>query len=173
LVAQRGRTLIDADIEALAATLGARLRERGLRVATAESCTGGLVAGAITTTAGSSDWFDRGFVTYSNAAKRELLGVTEATLREHGAVSEATAIAMAEGALSRSDAMLTVAITGIAGPGGGTPSKPVGLVCFAWAHRGATTTTATHHLPGTRSEIRSASVVIALTGLLEIASQQK
>ncbi|MCC6197231.1 MAG: CinA family protein [Burkholderiales bacterium] len=135
--------------------------------ATAESCTGGLVAGAITGIAGSSGWFDRGFVTYSNEAKQELLGVPEATLRAHGAVSEATARAMAEGALARSRAQFAVAITGVAGPGGGSPDKPVGMVCFAWAGP-AGVVTATRSLSGDRAAVRHASVVVALESLLSI-----
>jgi len=163
-------SLIEPDVEALAAELGARLLALHCRVTAAESCTGGLVAGAITAIAGSSDWFDRGFVTYSNESKRELLGVDEAVLREHGAVSEPTAIAMADGALTRSDAAFSVAITGIAGPGGGTPSKPVGMVCFAWAERDGSTVSATHHLAGNRAEVRHRSVAIALRGLVDLAS---
>jgi len=163
-------SLIDSDLEALAAELGTRLLALRWRVTAAESCTGGLVSGAITAIAGSSDWFDRGFVTYSNESKRELLGVAESILRDHGAVSEATAIAMAEGALLRSDASLCVAITGIAGPGGGTPTKPVGMVCFAWAKRGAATVGATHYLSGDRTAVRHASVAIALRGLIDLAS---
>ncbi len=129
--------MTDAEITALAVDLGARLAARRALCVTAESCTGGLVAGAITDVAGSSAWFDRGFVTYSNEAKMELLGVPAATLAQHGAVSEAIARAMAEGALARSRASVAVAITGIAGPGGGSPEKPVGTVCFAWAVRDA------------------------------------
>jgi len=166
-------SLIESDVERLAVTLGAALLARRWRVATAESCTGGLVAGAITAIAGSSDWFDRGFVTYSNESKHELLGVAEAVLREHGAVSEPTAIAMAEGALMRSAAALSVAITGIAGPGGGTASKPVGMVCFAWAERGGATTSTTHFVDGDRTEVRHASVAIALRGLLDRADNAR
>jgi nicotinamide-nucleotide amidase len=117
------------------AALGLRLQAAGLSVVTAESCTGGLVARALTETAGSSAWFERGHVTYSNDAKRESLGVDEALLRAHGAVSEPVARAMATGALARSPARLAIAITGIAGPTGGAPGKPVGTVCFAWALR--------------------------------------
>jgi nicotinamide-nucleotide amidase len=157
----------DHEIESLAAELGRRLLAQRLRVATAESCTGGLVAGAITEIAGSSDWFDRGFVTYSNGAKLELLDVAESVLRGYGAVSESTAIAMAEGALRRSDAVLTVAITGVAGPGGGTPEKPVGMVCFAWARKGGATIGQTHYLSGNRADVRQASVAIALRGLID------
>ncbi|HET7032714.1 MAG TPA: CinA family protein [Casimicrobiaceae bacterium] len=161
---------MEPDVEVLAADLGTRLLALRYFVTAAESCTGGLVAGAITAIAGSSDWFDRGFVTYSNESKRELLGVDEAILRDHGAVSEPTAIAMAQGALKRSDATLSVAITGIAGPGGGTPSKPVGMVCFAWAKQGSATVSTTHYLAGDRAEVRHASVAIALRGLIDFAS---
>ncbi|HEY3179485.1 MAG TPA: CinA family protein [Casimicrobiaceae bacterium] len=156
------------EIESLAAELGQRLLAHRSLVATAESCTGGLVAGAITSIAGSSEWFDRGFVTYSNDAKHELLDVDESVLRAHGAVSEATAVAMAQGALKRSDAVLAVAVTGIAGPSGGTPEKPVGMVCFAWARKGATVIRRTHHLSGNRAEVRQASVAIALRGLIDL-----
>jgi nicotinamide-nucleotide amidase len=157
----------DDAIERLAADLGRRLVARGWRVATAESCTGGLVAGAITAIAGSSDWFDRGFVTYSNDAKIESLGVPPATIAAHGAVSEATAIAMAQGALAHSVATIAVAVTGIAGPGGGTPGKPVGMVCLAWARRDGGITAATRHLAGNRAAVRRASVAIALRGLID------
>jgi len=122
-----------SDIPALATALGDALRARGWTVATAESCTGGLVAGAITEVAGSSEWFDRGFVTYSNDAKVALLGVPPALIDQYGAVSEQVARAMAEGALAHSRADAAVAITGIAGPGGATPGKPVGMVCIALA----------------------------------------
>jgi nicotinamide-nucleotide amidase len=159
--------LNDDEIERLAVELGRRLVARGMRVATAESCTGGLVAGAITAIAGSSDWFDRGFVTYSNDAKIESLGVPPATIAAHGAVSEQTAIAMATGTLAHSDAMIAVAVTGIAGPSGGTPQKPVGMVCIAWSHRGRDTIAVTHQLPGNRAEVRQASVAIALRGLVD------
>jgi nicotinamide-nucleotide amidase len=157
----------DDETERLAADLGRRLIARGRRVVTAESCTGGLVAGAITAIAGSSDWFDRGFVTYSNDAKIESLGVPPATIAAHGAVSEQTATAMAEGALAHSVATIAVAVTGIAGPGGGTPAKPVGMVCIAWSCRGRDTIAVTHQLPGNRAEVRQASVAIALRGLID------
>jgi nicotinamide-nucleotide amidase len=123
------------DVEAAARTVLDRARVRGWRIATAESCTGGLVSGALTEIAGSSDVVDRGFVTYSNAAKSELLGVDPALIERVGAVSEEVARAMAEGALKQSDAILSVAVTGIAGPGGGSVEKPVGLVWFATAVR--------------------------------------
>jgi nicotinamide-nucleotide amidase len=159
--------MLQAHLTELAQQLFAALRARGLVAATAESCTGGLVAGAITDIAGSSEIFDRGFVTYSNESKRDMLGVPEALILAHGAVSADVARAMAEGALAHSRADLAVAITGIAGPGGGSAEKPVGLVHFALARRGA----ATRHVerrfgPLTRSEIRESAVQQALEMLL-------
>jgi nicotinamide-nucleotide amidase len=160
----------DAASPTLAERLGDALRARRWTVATAESCTGGLIAGAITDIAGSSDWFDRGFVTYSNEAKMEMLGVRAETLAAHGAVSETTAREMATGALSRSGADIAVAVTGIAGPAGGTPTKPVGLVCIAWARRGVPVEARTEHFPGDRAAVRAATVARALEGLIERAS---
>lgn len=153
----------------LAAELGAALAARGATCVTAESCTGGLVAAAITDVAGSSGWFERGFVTYSNEAKVELLGVPAAAIAAHGAVSETVARAMAEGALARTTATLAVAITGIAGPGGGSPEKPVGTVCLAWAGRGAATRVVTRRFPGDRRAVRAAATIEALAGLLALA----
>jgi nicotinamide-nucleotide amidase len=153
-----------------AARLGALLEAHGWRVSTAESCTGGLVAGAITDIAGSSAWFDRGFVTYSNAAKTEMLGVRVETLATYGAVSEPTAREMVAGALERSASDIAVAVTGIAGPSGGTPAKPVGLVCFAWARRGGAVRSLTERFPGDRAAVREASVVAALDGLIALAA---
>ena len=157
---------IDDDIYATAVRLGQTALARKLRLATAESCTGGLIAGAITAVAGSSDWFDRGFVTYSNAAKIEELGVPEALVERFGAVSREVALAMAQGALRASRADWAVAVTGIAGPTGGTPAKPVGTVCFAWAGPPGSASEG-RVLPGDRAEIRRASVAIALQGLLD------
>ena len=156
----------------LAGRLGNALCKHGLLATTAESCTGGLVAAAITAIAGSSAWFDRSFVTYSNEAKMEMLGVSQALLDTHGAVSEPAARAMADGAIARSRAAVAVAITGIAGPGGATAGKPVGTVCFAWARRGGSTATETRHLPGDRAEVRRASVAIALRGLIGLVDSQ-
>jgi nicotinamide-nucleotide amidase len=156
----------DRDAAALAAELGRALLAHGRRVTVAESCTGGLVAGAITSVAGSSDWFDVGYVTYSNAAKVALLGVPEPVLAAHGAVSEETARAMAAGALAKSGADLAAAVTGIAGPAGGTPAKPVGTVCFAWAAKGGAVESATRHFDGDRAAVRAASVRCALDGLV-------
>ncbi|MGE5502991.1 MAG: CinA family protein [Actinomycetota bacterium] len=146
---------------AAAATLDA-CRAAGLTVATAESCTGGLVAAALTAVAGSSDVVERGFVTYSNEAKTEMLGVPAAMIGAHGAVSEPVARAMAEGALAHSRAAVTVAITGIAGPGGGSAEKPVGLVHFACARRGSATTHARIVYTGTRDTIRMHACIHAL-----------
>jgi nicotinamide-nucleotide amidase len=156
---------MDGTILSLAVAVGRALVDRGAMCATAESCTGGLVAGAITDIPGSSAWFDRGFVTYTNEAKTEMLAVPAEVLAVHGAVSEATVRAMVAGALTHSAASYAVAITGVAGPGGGSPDKPVGLVCFAWAQRGGHVEVATHRFPGDRADVRRASVVTALAGL--------
>lgn len=153
-------------LHAVAADLGLQLARRRWKVATAESCTGGLVAAAITDVAGSSGWFDRGFVTYSNEAKIAMLGVRAETLASDGAVSEATAREMAAGALARSLADLAVAVTGVAGPSGGSPEKPVGMVCFAWALRSGAIASATRHFAGDRAAVRAASAASALEGLL-------
>ncbi len=134
---------------------------------TAESCTGGGVAHVVTSVPGSSVWFDRGFVTYSDASKRELLGVSPDTLDRHGAVSEEVVRQMAEGALARSDARVSVAISGIAGPGGGTPTKPVGTVWLAWALAGQETRARCSHYAGDREMVRQQAVLAALQGILE------
>ena len=151
----------------LAQRLGAALKARGLKLATAESCTGGWAAMALTAIPGSSEWFERGYVTYSNAAKREDLGVAEETLRRHGAVSEAVAREMAAGALKRARAQVALAITGVAGPTGGTAEKPVGLVCFAWAH-GSKITSETRRFDGDRESVRRQSVLHALERATEL-----
>jgi nicotinamide-nucleotide amidase len=153
-------------VTSLAEALGARLRDHGLTVVTAESCTGGLVAGALTDIAGSSAWFERGFVTYSNQAKQDMLGVPVDLLEQYGAVSEEVARAMAEGALLESRAQVSIAVTGIAGPSGGTPAKPVGTVCFGWSQAGSTVDSETMHFDGGRAEVRAQSVRHALGGLL-------
>jgi len=163
--------MIDAETRALAERVLAACRARKWTVATAESCTGGLVAGALTEIAGSSDVLDRGFVTYSNAAKIAMLGVPEETLNMFGAVSRQTAEAMAQGALERSGVDLTVAITGVAGPGGGSVEKPVGLVHLAAVVRGSPARIERKMLYGDigRSEVRRLSVIEALSMLLELA----
>jgi nicotinamide-nucleotide amidase len=144
------------------------LRMRGWMVVTAESCTGGLLAAALTSVAGSSDVFDRGFVTYSNSAKTRMLGVTDELIMRHGAVSEPVARAMAEGALDNSSAQIAIAVTGIAGPGGGNAEKPVGLVWFGSASEGATTAVS-HVFPGGRAAVRAAAVDIAFNLLCAAA----
>ena len=157
-------------LEALARRVGAALLADRLALATAESCTGGWVSQCLTAIAGSSEWFERGFVTYSNAAKQEMLGVARETLDRHGAVSVATAQAMAQGALQRSRADWSAAITGIAGPGGGSPDKPVGMVCFGWAGPDGFITTEACHFAGSRAEVRAQSVAYALRGVLQHAA---
>jgi nicotinamide-nucleotide amidase len=158
-----------ASLENLAAAVGGLLLANGERLATAESCTGGWVGQCLTAIAGSSAWFERGFITYSNDAKTELLGVAADTLAAQGAVSEATAAAMALGALRHSHADWALAITGIAGPGGGSAHRPVGTVCFAWAGPAGRVDTATVRFHGDREAIRAQSVAHALAGLLDLA----
>jgi len=158
-------------MDVLAAQVGEMLKARGLMLATAESCTGGGVAQAVTGIPGSSEWFERGFVTYANAAKVEMLGVRAQTLLVHGAVSEAAVREMAEGAVRHSRAHVSLAVSGVAGPGGGTPEKPVGTVWFAWSLRNGATHARLHRLTGSRAEIREQSVRIALQGLLELGER--
>ncbi|MBK1643920.1 damage-inducible protein CinA [Thiocapsa imhoffii] len=147
--------------------LAEHLQRARLRVAVAESCTGGWLAKVLTDRSGSSNWFDRGFVTYTNAAKQDMLGVSATTLATQGAVSEATVLEMVQGALARSQAQVAVAISGIAGPGGGSAEKPVGTVCLAWAWPSARSETARYHFLGDRDAVRRQSVMAALDGLLE------
>lgn len=160
---------MDADLLALSERVGVILRERSLILATAESCTGGWAAQVVTHTAGSSAWFDRGFITYSNQAKMDLLGVSEETLARHGAVSQETAGEMACGALHNSKALISMSITGIAGPTGGSPDKPVGTVCFAWCRAGQPPVTERCQFSGDRESVRRQSVIHGLTGLLALA----
>ncbi|MET4576894.1 nicotinamide-nucleotide amidase [Ottowia thiooxydans] len=149
--------------------LAAALRARSWQLCTAESCTGGLISGACTDLAGSSDWFDRGFVTYSNQAKSDLLAIPMALIDQHGAVSEPVARAMAEGALARSRAQVSIAVTGVAGPGGGSAEKPVGTVWFGWCVNGETTSEC-KRFDGDRAAIRAATVEHALRCLLALVS---
>jgi nicotinamide-nucleotide amidase len=148
--------------------LGRECLRHGVSVSVAESCTGGALAVAITSISGSSAYFDRGFVTYSNEAKRELLGVSPRTLSRHGAVSEQTARAMALGVLKRSPSAHAVSITGIAGPKGATPGKPVGLVWIAWARRGGAAHAREFHFRGGRTAVRRQAVAEAIAGLLVV-----
>jgi len=146
---------------------GSRLRAHGARLVSAESCTGGWIAQVVTSVAGSSEWFERGFVTYSNEAKQELIGVSGETLARHGAVSEETAREMALGALVASRGTIALAVTGVAGPSGGTPAKPVGMVCFAWADRGGKVRSETRRFTGDREKVRRQAVMRALQGVVE------
>lgn len=158
----------DEELHQLARELGAALLARGWMVATAESCTGGWVGQLLTAIPGSSAWYERGFITYANAAKQEMLGVSADILETCGAVSEEAACAMAAGALAHSHAQAALAISGVAGPGGGTPQKPVGLVCYGWALADGTRMSSTCRLDGDREEIRSRAVAAALRGLIEL-----
>ncbi|AGA33122.1 CinA domain protein [Thioalkalivibrio nitratireducens DSM 14787] len=151
----------------VASALARQLQARGLRLCTAESCTGGGIAAALTDLAGSSAWFECGWVTYSNASKMQLLGVDPELLERWGAVSESVAAAMCAGALERSAADVAVSVTGIAGPGGGTPEKPVGLVWFGWMRRGGEPRTGSRVFPGDRATVRDAAAVWALRQLRE------
>jgi nicotinamide-nucleotide amidase len=153
-------------MDELARRLAEKLKGARALLAAAESCTGGWATQVVTSVAGSSAWFDRGFVTYSNDAKREMLGVRPETLAAHGAVSEETAREMARGALARSKASVALAITGVAGPGGGSADKPVGMVCFAWASPDRVHSE-TRHFSGDRKSVREQSVARALEGVLE------
>ncbi|TAH47588.1 MAG: nicotinamide-nucleotide amidohydrolase family protein [Betaproteobacteria bacterium] len=157
-------------LDALSATLGQALAARGWMLATAESCTGGWIAEAVTATAGSSGWFDRGFVTYSNEAKVDMLGVSPATLAAHGAVSEWTVCEMASGALARSRAQVAVAVSGVAGPAGGSADKPVGMVCLAWARHDCAPHAVTMRFPGDREAVRRQAVEHALRELIRLAA---
>lgn len=166
---------MDAELLTLSEAVGAACRRAGLTVATAESCTGGWAAQVITHTAGSSAWFERGFVTYANAAKVEMLGVSAKTLDQFGAVSTETAEEMAAGALKNSKALISLAITGIAGPTGGSPDKPVGTVCFGWCVRNADGSPGAPScqrrlFAGDRETIRRQAVIHALNGLVARAN---
>jgi nicotinamide-nucleotide amidase len=156
-------------VQKLSSLLGQALSVRSWTLATAESCTGGLLAGAITAIPGSSAWFERGFVTYSNESKMELLGVTPATLACYGAVSEETALEMLDGAIAHSHADVAIAITGIAGPDGGCADKPVGTVWLAWRRRHGNDSTQTHCFPGDRETVRQHAVTTALERLIALA----
>lgn len=154
----------------LVQSLAERLQARGWLMATAESCTGGLIAAACTELAGSSAWFDRGFVTYSNEAKTDLLGVDAALIVAHGAVSEPVARAMADGAVQRAGVQVAVAVTGIAGPTGGSLDKPVGTVWLAWAGKGMQTRTQVRLFEGDRAQIRQQTCVVALAELVQFVT---
>jgi nicotinamide-nucleotide amidase len=156
----------------LAKKVGAELRRRKLMLATAESCTGGWIAETVTMVPGSSDWFERGFVTYTYISKREMLGVKPATLKKHGAVAEAVVREMVAGALARSHAQVAVAVSGVAGPSGGTPGKPVGTVCFAWGRKKRKPRSETRRFSGDREAVRRKSVEHALKGVLRMTGRR-
>jgi nicotinamide-nucleotide amidase len=160
--------MTEDDVTRLARRLGSAARKRGIDIVSAESCTGGGVATAITRISGSSKYFERGFVTYTNVAKTEMLGVNEDTLKAHGAVSEEVAIEMATGALKHSHANVSVAVTGIAGPTGGVPGKPVGTVHFAWGVRDGPIQARHFRFEGDRVAIRLQSVYVAIQGLIDL-----
>ena len=159
-------------MDILAVKVGKLLKSHGLMLATAESCTGGGIAQAITEVAGSSAWFERGFVTYSNLSKQQMLGVREATIMQHGAVSEMTVREMAGGALQHSTAQVALAVSGIAGPDGGTADKPVGTVWFAWGLKHGETRAQRFQLNGNRAEVRAQSVRIALQGIADLLNNR-
>jgi len=158
----------DSKLAALAEEVAILLQEHQLMLVTAESCTGGWIAKCCTDLPGSSHWFERGFVTYTNEAKVEELGVLEETLQAYGAVSEATVAEMAAGALRQSRAQVSVSVSGIAGPGGGRPDKPVGTVCFGWALAGKTSMTRRVHFLGDREQVRRQAVAEALRGVIDV-----
>jgi nicotinamide-nucleotide amidase len=155
----------DATLQALAAEVGAKLKAGGLKAATAESCTGGWIGKVLTDVAGSSAWFERGFITYSDEAKVAMLGVQPGSLKAHGAVSEAVAREMAAGAADWSQAQVTVAVTGVAGPDGGSPEKPVGTVWIAWRWADGRLESRLYSFSGDRESIRRHTVLAALEGL--------
>ena len=160
--------MTEDDVTALARKVGRAMKRRKLDLVTAESCTGGGVATACTRISGSAKWFERGMVTYANIAKEEMLGVSRATLKAHGAVSEEVAREMAAGALKRSHADVSVAVTGIAGPTGGVPGKPVGTVHFAWGVRGGPIQARRFRFKGDRVAVRLQSVYVAIQGLIDL-----
>ena len=158
---------MDSELYKLAVEAGRALKAKGWMLVTAESCTGGWVAEAVTMVPGSSEWFERGFITYTDLAKQQMLGVQTVTLHMHGAVSEPTVREMVAGALARSPGDVALAVSGVAGPSGGTPAKPVGMVCLGWGLRGREPICVTRHFPGDREAVRRLAVMAALEGLIE------
>jgi nicotinamide-nucleotide amidase len=160
--------MADKRLYQLAQQMGEALKSRALMLVSAESCTGGWLGEAVTMVPGSSDWYERGFITYTDISKREMLGVTARTLEQHGAVSEQTVKEMVAGALTASHAQVAVAVSGIAGPAGGMPGKPVGTVCLAWALKNGEPIAETRHFAGDREAVRRQAVERALAGVLEL-----
>jgi nicotinamide-nucleotide amidase len=163
---------MDAELYELSGKVGDALKARKLMMAAAESCTGGWIGQAITMVPGSSKWFDRGFVTYTNEAKQEMLGVSADTLRQFGAVSEQTVREMVAGALARSRAQIAMAVSGIAGPNGGSPAKPVGTVLLAWGEKGGSIKAQAMHFQGDRDAVRRQTVIAGLEGLLALLGRK-
>ena len=163
---------MDAELYELSGRVGDALKARKLMMAAAESCTGGWIGQAITMVPGSSKWFDRGFVTYTNEAKQDMLGVSAETLNAFGAVSEQTVREMVTGALARSRAHVAVAVSGIAGPDGGSRNKPVGTVSLAWGEKGGSTKAQSIHFHGDRDAVRRQTVIAALEGLLVLLGRK-
>ena len=163
---------MDAELYELSGRVGDALKARKLMMAAAESCTGGWIGQAVTMVPGRAKWFDRGFVTYTNEAKQEMLGVSGATLNEFGAVSEQTVREMVAGALARSHAQVAVAVSGIAGPDGGSRQKPVGTVLLAWGEKGGGIKVQSMHFPGDRDVVRRQTVIAALEGLLALLGRK-
>jgi nicotinamide-nucleotide amidase len=163
---------MDAELYELSGKVGDALKARKVMMAAAESCTGGWIGQAITMVPGSSKWFDRGFVTYTNEAKQEMLGVSADTLKQFGAVSEQTVREMVAGALARSRAQVSVAVSGIAGPNGGSPAKPVGTVLLAWGEKGGSIKAQAMHFQGDRDDVRRQTVIAALEGLLALLGRK-
>jgi nicotinamide-nucleotide amidase len=160
--------MTDEKLYELALRVGATLKSKGMMMTTAESCTGGWIAQAVTAVPGSSEWFERGFVVYTYISKREMLGVKPETLEQHGAVSQETTREMTAGALARSHAQVAVSVSGTAGPSGGTPQKPVGTVCFGWGVKDGVVQVATQHFTGDREAVRRQAVVFALERVLAV-----
>ena len=161
---------MDSQLYELAVDVGKALKAKGWLLVTAESCTGGWVGEAVTMVPGSSEWFEGGFITYTNRAKQEMLGVKSVTLEAHGAVSEETVREMVGGALANGHGHVAVAVSGVAGPAGGTPGKPVGTVCIAWGLRREEPIAVSRHFAGDREAVRRQSVIAALEGVLAIVS---
>lgn len=161
----------DTTLQHLAQKVGLKLMQQGLMLVSVESCTGGWLGHVVTSIAGSSAWYERGFITYTTISKQEMLGVSSKAIKQHGEVSEEIAREMAHGGVSRSHAQVSVSITGIAGPGGGTVKKPVGMVCFAWVMKDSHVLSETRHFTGDREAVRRQSVSVALQGIITLLNE--
>ncbi len=161
----------DTVLYSYAQQVGVLLASKGLKLVSAESCTGGWIGQSITAIAGSSGWYECGFITYSNQAKHRMLGVQATTLLKYGAISEQTAREMVAGALKMSTAQVAIAVTGVAGPSGGSKEKPVGMVCFAWELKQSATHSTTHFFSGNREAVRRQAVAVALLGIIDLLGE--